>query len=76
MAAPMELDTHLARELATGNDPNDAQFRLLVESVSDYAIDLPASTRLSPLAGSSMICSRTRHNAPFGFNGMVRCLSQ
>jgi PAS domain S-box-containing protein len=36
----MELDTHLARELATGSDPTDAQFRLLVESVSDYAIYL------------------------------------
>jgi PAS domain S-box-containing protein len=36
----MELDTHLAGELATGSDPTDAQFRLLVETVSDYAIYL------------------------------------
>jgi PAS domain S-box-containing protein len=36
----MELSTHLARELATGSDPTDAQFRLLVETVSDYAIYL------------------------------------
>jgi PAS domain S-box-containing protein len=40
----MELDTHLARhltaELAGGSDPTDAQFRLLVETVSDYAIYL------------------------------------
>ena len=40
----MEIDTHLARditaELATGSDPGDAQFRLLVETVSDYAIYL------------------------------------
>src|SRR5882672_4267571 len=40
----MELDTHLARdipaELLSGSDPTDAQFRVLVESVSDYAIYL------------------------------------
>jgi len=36
----MELDTQLASELAGGSDPTDAQFRLLVESVSDYAIYL------------------------------------
>src|SRR5437588_1100177 len=44
----MELDTHLARdlpaELATGSDPSDAQFRLLVETVSDYAIYLLDTT--------------------------------
>jgi len=36
----MELDTQLTRHLASGTDPTDAQFRLLVESVSDYAIFL------------------------------------
>ena len=40
----MELGTQLERditaELAGGADPTDAQFRLLVESVSDYAIYL------------------------------------
>src|SRR2546426_11907282 len=40
----MELETQLASditaELASGSDPTDAQFRLLVESVSDYAIYL------------------------------------
>src|SRR3989442_8909603 len=36
----MELDTPLAAELASGSDPTDAQFRLLVETVSDYAIYL------------------------------------
>src|SRR2546430_17124749 len=40
----MELDTQLSRHLASGNvsgsDPTDAQFRVLVESVSDYAIYL------------------------------------
>ena len=36
----MELDTQLTRHLAAGADPTDAQFRLLVESVSDYAIYL------------------------------------
>src|SRR3989442_12414990 len=40
----MELDTQLAgditAELASGSDPTDAQFRVLVESVSDYAIYL------------------------------------
>jgi PAS domain S-box-containing protein len=40
----MELDTHLAphlaQDLGSGSDPTDAQFRLLVESVSDYAIYL------------------------------------
>src|SRR5438876_3730197 len=44
IAAPMELGTQLERditaELAGGADPTDAQFRLLVESVSDYAIYL------------------------------------
>ncbi|HEY3077221.1 MAG TPA: PAS domain S-box protein, partial [Burkholderiales bacterium] len=40
----MELETQLAgditAELASVSDPTDAQFRLLVESVSDYAIYL------------------------------------
>ena len=36
----MEVDTRLARELGSGADPTDAQFRLLVESVTDYAIFL------------------------------------
>ena len=36
----MEVDTHLTKHLAAGADPTDAQFRLLVESVSDYAIYL------------------------------------
>src|SRR2546421_7632069 len=35
----MEIDTRLTRELAA-SDPTDAQFRLLVESVTDYAIYL------------------------------------
>src|SRR2546421_3774560 len=38
MAAPMELDSRIAQHLAA--DPADAQFRLLVESVTDYAIYL------------------------------------
>jgi len=36
----MELETQLTKHLAAGADPTDAQFRLLVESVSDYAIFL------------------------------------
>jgi PAS domain S-box-containing protein len=36
----MELETRPARTLDAGGDPTDAQFRLLVESVSDYAIYL------------------------------------
>src|SRR4051812_15688302 len=36
----MELDTQLTQRLSAGNDPTDAQFRLLVESVVDYAIYL------------------------------------
>src|SRR5437764_11770958 len=36
----MEVDARIARELAVGADPTDAQFRLLVESVTDYAIYL------------------------------------
>src|SRR5437879_13679499 len=43
----MELDTHLARDLpaqlASGS-ATDAQFRLLVETVSDYAIYLLDTT--------------------------------
>jgi len=40
----MELDAHLTKHLGTGADPTDAQFRLLVESVSDYAIYLLDTT--------------------------------
>jgi PAS domain S-box-containing protein len=36
----MEIDTRIARHLERGADPTDAQFRLLVASVSDYAIYL------------------------------------
>jgi PAS domain S-box-containing protein len=36
----MEIETRLARALEAGADPTDAQFRLLVETVSDYAIYL------------------------------------
>src|SRR3954462_771326 len=36
----MELDARLSKHLAEGSDPTDAQFRLLVESVVDYAIFL------------------------------------
>jgi len=36
----MELETRLSRALEAGGDPTDAQFRLLVETVSDYAIYL------------------------------------
>ena len=40
----MELDARLTKQLAAGSDagsdPTDAQFRLLVESVVDYAIFL------------------------------------
>ena len=40
MASPVQLEKPLTRELSHGADPNDAQFRLLVESVTDYAIFL------------------------------------
>ena len=40
----MELDAQLTRHLSAGADPTDAQFRLLVESVSDYAIYLLDTT--------------------------------
>src|SRR3954468_2657165 len=40
LAGRMELETRLARALEAGADPTDAQFRLLVETVSDYAIYL------------------------------------
>jgi PAS domain S-box-containing protein len=40
MARRMELETRRGRPLGSGSDPADAQFRLLVESVSDYAIYL------------------------------------
>ena len=36
----MEVDAQLTKQLAVNADPTDAQFRLLVESVSDYAIYL------------------------------------
>jgi PAS domain S-box-containing protein len=36
----MEVDARIAREFGVGADPTDAQFRLLVESVTDYAIYL------------------------------------
>ena len=36
----MEVDAQLTEQLVIGSDPTDAQFRLLVESVSDYAIYL------------------------------------
>src|SRR5579859_1834920 len=36
----MELDARLTKQFAAGGDPTDAQFRLLVESVVDYAIYL------------------------------------
>src|SRR5258708_3089780 len=39
IARRMEIDMRLARQLAS-SDPTDAQFRLLVESVTDYAIYL------------------------------------
>src|SRR5438552_12508266 len=57
IAAPMELDTPLAAELASGSDPTDAQFRLLVESVSDYAIYLldPPGRVMSWNAGAERI---------------------
>src|SRR5438067_2036422 len=37
---PMEVDARIARQFGVGADPTDAQFRLLVESVTDYAIYL------------------------------------
>ena len=40
----MELDARLTKHLGAGADPTDAQFRLLVESVSDYAIYLLDTT--------------------------------
>ncbi|HYL87311.1 MAG TPA: PAS domain-containing sensor histidine kinase [Burkholderiales bacterium] len=40
----MELDAQLTKHLGAGADPTDAQFRLLVESVSDYAIYLLDTT--------------------------------
>jgi PAS domain S-box-containing protein len=36
----MELDTRIARHAVRGSDPSDAQFRLLVASVTEYAIYL------------------------------------
>src|SRR5882724_4136049 len=39
----MEVDTYIAGQIAAGADPADEQFRLLVQSVTDYAIFLLAS---------------------------------
>ena len=36
----MEVDAYLAEQVAAGADPTDEQFRLLVQSVTDYAIFL------------------------------------
>src|SRR5882762_3139558 len=36
----MEVDAYLAEQIAAGADPTDEQFRLLVQSVTDYAIVL------------------------------------
>src|SRR2546428_903074 len=36
----MEVDANLAEQIAAGADPTDEQFRLLVQSVTDYAIFL------------------------------------
>src|SRR5882672_11045577 len=36
----MEVDAHIAGQIAAGADPTDEQFRLLVQSVTDYAIFL------------------------------------
>src|SRR5438445_333949 len=36
----MEVDTYIAGQIAAGADPADEQFRLLVQSVTDYAIFL------------------------------------
>src|SRR6266404_1512142 len=36
----MEVDTYIAGQIAAGTDPADEQFRLLVQSVTDYAIFL------------------------------------
>jgi PAS domain S-box-containing protein len=57
IAARMELDTRLARQLEAGADPTDAQFRLLVETVSDYAIYLldPSGGVVSWNAGAERI---------------------
>ena len=64
MHPPMELDTRIAEQ--AGADPADAQFRLLVESVSDYAIFLldtagrvmswnPGAERIKGYAASEII---------------------
>src|SRR5260221_71125 len=52
----MEIDTQLARQLAS-SDPTDAQFRLLVESVTEYAIYLldPSGRGMSWNAGAERI---------------------
>src|SRR3989441_8838460 len=36
----MEVDAYIAGPIAAGADPTDEQFRLLVQSVTDYAIFL------------------------------------
>src|SRR5882762_10466665 len=36
----MEVDAYIAEQVAAGADPTDEQFRLLVQSVADYAIFL------------------------------------
>src|SRR5213076_854055 len=36
----MKVDAHLAEQIAAAADPTDEQFRLLVQSVTDYAIFL------------------------------------
>jgi PAS domain S-box-containing protein len=53
----MELDTRIADHIARGADPTDEQFRLLVASVTDYAIYLldPAGRVTSWNAGAERI---------------------
>jgi PAS domain S-box-containing protein len=53
----MELDVRFAEQVGAGADPTHAQFGLLVESVSDYAIFLldPAGRVTSWNAGAERI---------------------
>lgn len=53
----MELDSRIAEHIARGADPTDEQFRLLVASVTDYAIYLldPAGRVTSWNAGAERI---------------------
>jgi PAS domain S-box-containing protein len=53
----MELDVRIAEQVGAGADPTNAQFGLLVESVSDYAIFLldPAGRVTSWNAGAERI---------------------